>query len=147
MSMEITIGKLAVSLAVSSAAEEQQLMQIAEKAGYRYYKGRVGSMESEKIFAAIETAAKRRGLFQDIYREEHALYHSILDAFHGICRGEVALGSILRTAGLIFSIVRGPRIAGDYSDGEWLAVALYGTIGAPIKGFEHEAMGLGINHI
>lgn len=145
--MEITIGKVAVSLAVSNRDEEQQLMQIAEKVKYKYYKGRAGSMDSEKIFAAIETAAKRRGLIKEQYREEHALYHSILDAFHGICRGEVALGSILRSAGLIFSIVRGPRIAGDYSDGEWLAVALYGTIGAPIKGFEHEAMGLGINHI
>lgn len=145
--MEITIGKVAVSLAVSNRDEEQQLMQIAEKVKYKYYKGRAGSMDSEKIFAAIETAAKRRGLIKEQYREEHALYHSILDAFHGICRGEVALGSILRSAGQIFSIVRGPRIAGDYSDGEWLAVALYGTIGAPIKGFEHEAMGLGINHI
>ena len=147
MSEQITIGKLAVHLAASNAREEQQLMQLAEKAGYQYYKGRVGSMDSEKIFAAIETAAKRRRLVEDQYREEHALYHSILDAFHGVCRGELALGSILRTAGLIFSIVRGPRVAKDYSDGDWLAVALYGTIGAPIKGFEHEAMGLGINHI
>lgn len=147
MSKQITIGKLAVSLAVSDTGEEQHLIQIAEKVNYKYYRGRAGSMDSEKIFAAIETAAKRRGLIKEQYREEHALYHSILDAFHGICRGEVALGSILRSAGLIFSIVRGPRIAGDYSDGEWLAVALYGTIGAPIKGFEHEAMGLGINHI
>ncbi len=147
MSGQITIGKMAVSLAVSTTDEEQRLLQIAEKYVYKYYKGRAGSMDSEKIFAAIETAAKRRGLVHEKYREEHALYHSILDAFHGICRGEVALGSILRTAGLVFSIVRGPRIAGDYSDGEWLAVALYGTIGAPIKGYEHEAVGLGINHI
>lgn len=100
-----------------------------------------------KDLAAVETAAKRRGLIQNQYREEHALYHSILDAFHGVCRGELALGSILRSVGLIFSVVRGPRMAGDYSDGEWLAVALYGNIGAPIKGFEHEVMGLGINNI
>ena len=32
-------------------------------------------------------------------------------------------------------------------EGEWVAVALYGTIGAPVKGSEHEAIGLGINHI
>jgi hut operon positive regulator len=149
VSGEITIGKLAVLLAASSAGdEEQQLMRMAEKADYKYFKGRVGSMDPQKIFAAIETAAKRRALvLDDQYREEHALYHSILDAFHGVCRGEVALGSILRSAGLLFSIVRGPRLARDYADGEWLAVALYGTIGAPIKGFEHEAMGLGISHI
>jgi len=150
MSGQITIGKLAVLLAVSSAGEEEQrAMEVAEKADYKYFKGRVGSMDPEKIFAAVETAAKRRNIIMalDQYREEHALYHAILDAFQGVCRGEVALGSILRSAGLLFSIVRGPRIARNYSDGEWLAVALYGTIGAPIKGFEHEAMGLGINHI
>lgn len=148
MSGKITIGKTAVLLAVSGAGEEEQrVMRIAEKADYKFFKGRVGSMDPEKIFAAVETAAKRRDMIGDQYREEHALYHSIHDAFQGVCRGEVALGSVLRTAGLIFSIVRGPRFARDYSDGEWLAVALYGTIGAPIKGFEHEAVGLGINHV
>lgn len=147
MGTDLTIGKLAVLLVVSTPEEEQQLLQVAVRAGYRIYQGRAGSMDPQKIFAAVETAAKRRGLIGDQYREEHALYHSILDAFHGVCRGEVALGSILRSAGLIFAVVRGPRMAGDYSDGEWLAVALYGTIGAPIKGYEHEVMGLGINHI
>ncbi|MCJ7806800.1 MAG: transcriptional regulator, partial [Clostridia bacterium] len=29
----------------------------------------------------------------------------------------------------------------------WLAVVLYGTIGAPIKGYEHETIGLGLNHL
>ena len=147
MGGKITIGKLAVLLAASDPDEEDELFQIAEKVGYKFYKGKAGSMDSEKIFAAVETAAKRRGLVQEQYREEHAIYHALLDAFHGVCRGELALGSILRSAGLVFSIVRGPRIAEDYSDGEWLAVALYGTIGAPFKGYEHEVMGLGINHI
>ena len=138
MSDTITIGKLSVLLALSSESEEKELYDRGEKLGYKLFKGRAGSMDGEKIFAAVETAAKRRGLVENQYREEHALYHSILDAFHGVCRGELALGSILRSVGLMFSVVRGPRLAGDYSDGEWLAVALYGTIGAPIKGFEHE---------
>lgn len=141
------IGKLAVYLAVSSEEDEKQLLREAEGLGFKVCKGRVGSMESGKIFAAVGTAAKRADLVHSQYREEHALYHSVLDAFHGVCRGQLALGSILRTAGLAFSIARGPRLSGDYSDGEWLAVALYGTIGAPIKGYEHEVMGLGINHI
>lgn len=141
------IGKLAVLLVVSSGEDEQRLLKQAEEAGFKVCKGRVGSMEAEKIFAAVETAAKRNGLVQPLYREEHALYHAVLDAFHGVGRGQIALGSILRSAGLVFSVVRGLRLAGDYSDGEWLAVALYGTIGAPIKGYEHEVMGLGINHV
>ncbi len=147
LSDEMTIGKLAVLLAASTNDEESGLFKKGEELGYKLFKGRVGSMDGEKIFAAVETAAKRRGIIQNQYREEHALYHSILDAFHGVCRGELALGSILRSVGLIFSVVRGPRIAGDYSDGEWLAVALFGNIGAPIKGFEHEAIGMWINHI
>ncbi|MEW6661060.1 MAG: HutP family protein [Bacillota bacterium] len=147
MSNIIGIGKLAVLLVVSSGEDEQRLFKQAEEAGFKVCKGRVGSMEAEKIFAAVETAAKRNGLVQPLYREEHALYHAVLDAFHGIGRGQLALGSILRSVGLVFSIARGPRISEDYSDGEWLAVGLYGTIGAPVKGYEHEAMGLGINHI
>ena len=64
-----------------------------------------------------------------------------------LAEGRLVWEMYCRTAGLTFSIVRGPRILGDDSDGEWIAVALYGNMGAPIKGFEHEVMGLGINPI
>jgi hypothetical protein len=30
---------------------------------------------------------------------------------------------------------------------EWLSVCIYGTIGAPQKGFEHDVLGFGYNHI
>lgn len=60
---------------------------------------------------------------------------------------EVGLGNVLRTVGLVFSIVRGPIILGDTSDGEWVAVVLYGNIGAHIRGYEHEVIGLGINPV
>ncbi|MFZ5647469.1 MAG: HutP family protein [Bacillota bacterium] len=141
------IGKTAVMLATSSGEDEKRLIRQAEDAGFKVCKGRVGSVGPEKIFAAVETAAKRNDLIKALYREEHALYHCVLDALHGVCRGQLALGSILRTAGLMFSILRGPRMTGDTSDGQWLAVSLYGTIGAPVKGYEHEAIGLGINHV
>ena len=50
-----------------------------------YGKGKVGSMELQKIAAAIETSAKRQGLINpDIYREMHALYHAIIEALHGV---------------------------------------------------------------
>ncbi|MFS1511050.1 hut operon transcriptional regulator HutP [Chengkuizengella sp. SCS-71B] len=109
--------------------------------------GKVGTMDSQKIVAAIETAAKNNGMIDgDIYRETHALYHAIIEALHGITRGQLSIGSVLRTVGLRFSIVRGNPYE-KQQEGEWIAVALYGTIGAPIKGLEHETMGLGINHI
>ncbi len=104
-------------------------------------------MAAEKIVAAIETAVAREGLLKDIYRNEHSLYHAVIEAIYGVCRGQLELGNLLRTVGLNFAVVRGLRCPEETTDGEWLAVALYGTIGAPKKGFEHEVCGLGVNHL
>lgn len=142
-----SIGRVAILLALSSERNINEIKGKAEEKGYRVYRGCVGSMDSSKIFASIETAAKKVGLIELTYREEHSIYHSILEAYTAICRGQEGLGTILRTAGLVFSIVRGPRIAGDYNDGEWIAIVLYGNMGAPTKGYEHEVIGLGINPV
>ncbi|CVK20858.1 Hut operon positive regulatory protein [Sporomusa sphaeroides DSM 2875] len=143
----MSLGKAAVLLVLHSGAEEAEFLQQGIQGRYRTFKGKVGSMDSSKIFASVETAAKREGLIGDNYREEHALYHSILEAYHGICRGHVGLGNVLRSAGLLFSVIRGPKAPGSDDDGDWIAVALYGYMGAPMKGFEHEVLGLGMNPI
>jgi len=142
------IGKAAVMLAFLGDTEEgKAMMQSIENMGFTATIGKVGSMDSQKILAAVETAAKKNGLINpDLYREEHALYHALMEALSGVGRGVVAFGTLLRTVGLTFSIVRG-RTSESPAEGEWLAVAFYGTIGAPVKGLEHEALGLGINHI
>ncbi|MED3647072.1 hut operon transcriptional regulator HutP [Halalkalibacterium halodurans] len=139
------IGQLAILLAVS---EEPGIVEASIlSSDYQSCIGRVGSMESNKIVAAIETAAKKNGFIREgVYREAHALYHAIIEALHGVTRGQVQLGSFQRTVGLRFTIVRGKPYK-EEAEGEWIAVALYGTIGAPIKGQEHETIGLGINHI
>lgn len=136
-----TIGRVAL-LAV--LAEDPQAV-VSRATGYRVVLGHVGTMDVQKIIAAVETAARREGLIGPEYAEEHALYHATLDALHGIGRGQIALGTLLRTVGLRFALVRGPRLPGDRTS--WLAVALYGTIGQPVKGMEHEAAGLGIYHV
>ncbi len=142
------IGKKAIMYALAEGDLEKQLKTKGEENGFKLIKGKVGSMNTEKIFAAVETAAQREGLIRkDYYRDTHALYHAILDAFVGICRGQLGLGNMLRTVGLIFTVVRGPRSIEQNEDGDWLAVVLYGTIGAPVKGYEHETIGLGINHL
>lgn len=121
----------------------EELIQL----GWTFCKGKVGSMDGQKIVAAVETAAKNNGIVKsDIYRESHALYHAIIEAISGVTRGNNQFGTLLRTVGLQFSIVRGNPYMAE-AEGEWIAVALYGTIGAPVKGLEHEAIGLGINHI
>ncbi len=143
------IGKSAVLLALYGNDQSifPTLLNRLEQLGYRTVTGKVGSMEVQKVVAAIETASKKNGMISEaIYREEHALYHAIMEALHGITRGQVELGNVLRTVGLRFAVVRGnPYVKPE--EGEWLAVALYGTIGAPVKGLEHEAIGLGINHL
>ncbi|SDD86967.1 HutP family protein [Sporomusa acidovorans] len=143
----ISLGKMAVLLVVVTGEAEAAMQKQGKEFGYTLCKGKVGSMDSAKIFAAVETAAKKEGLVDQRYREEHALYHSVLEAYNGMCRGQDGLGTILRSAGLLFSIVRGNKLPGNTSDGEWIAVALYGNMGAPIKGYEHEVLGLGMNPI
>jgi hut operon positive regulator len=136
-----TIGRVAL-LAV--LADDPRPI-LAGANGYRSVAGRVGTMELEKVIAAVETAATREGLISAEYAEEHALYHAIIEALHGVGRGQLALGTLLRTVGLRFTVVRGPRLPGDPTT--WIAVALYGTIGQPVKGNEHEVVGLGIVHL
>ena len=143
------IGKLAVLLAVLQDHPWRETVerQLIEE-GYRYTIGRIGAMDMMKVIAAMETAAKNNGIIDsDSYHEVHSVYHAIIEALKGVGRGEVQLGNILRTVGLTFSIVRGRYVGSVEHRGEWIAVAVYGTIGAPKKGFEHETIGFGFNHI
>ncbi|WP_025026860.1 hut operon transcriptional regulator HutP [Caldalkalibacillus mannanilyticus] len=142
------IGRNAILLAIQGQSEgDSPFLEALVSQGCRYCQGKVGSMDAHKVVAAIETAAKKQGVIRtDVYRETHALYHAIMEGLHGITRGQIQLGTVLRTVGLNFSVVRGRPYTNE-DEGEWIAVAVYGTIGAPVKGLEHEAIGLGINHI
>lgn len=145
LSQDFRIGRHAILLLLSEDSSEQ--LEKLSQMNWKGCTGKVGSMDAQKIVAAIETAAKKNGIIQsDVYRESHALYHAILEALHGVTRGQVQLGSILRTVGLSFAVLRGNPYDNP-EEGDWIAVSLYGTIGAPVKGSEHETIGLGINHI
>ncbi len=139
------IGKLAVLL---TTLEEEELAPFEKQLeDVDFCLGRAGSMNMQKVISAVETAAKRQQIISEIvYRETHSLYHAILEALEGVTRGQIAIGDMMRTVGLKFAVVRGKPYDRD-GEGEWIAVAFYGTIGAPVKGLEHETMGLGINHI
>lgn len=140
------IGRLSVLLLLHESEESQQISRL-ERDGWKVCLGRVGSMDAHKVVAAIETASKKSGVIQsEGYRESHALYHATMEALHGVTRGEMLLGSALRTVGLKFAVLRGNPYESE-AEGDWIAVSLYGTIGAPIKGLEHETFGVGINHI
>ena len=140
------IGKNAMLLLLTERSEEDWNRHFNEL-NWSYCTGRIGSMDSQKIVAAIETAAKRSDIVrEDLYRDMHALYHAIMEALTGVTRGHAQLGEVLRTVGLSFAVVRGTPYPRE-EEGEWIAVALYGTIGAPVKGLEHETIGLGIKHM
>ena len=142
------IGRLTILLLISSEEKEKELLKKTSGLGYKICIGKAGTMESSKIIAAIETAAKREGIFHaDDYRGEHALYHTALNALKGFCRGEIGIGNFLRTTGVKFVVLKGPLDTIRSDLGEWVSVGIYGMIGAPIKGFEHEAIGLEINTI
>lgn len=140
------IGKIALLMALNDGDMESMQKYYASK-NYVVFKGQAGSMDAKKIVAAIETAASREDIIRENYHEEHALYHAIIEALSGYCRGQVVLGEVLRSAGLTFTIVRGTLIEDDPSSGNWIAVVLYGHIGSPRRGFEHEAVGMGIQPI
>lgn len=142
---EHRIGRHAALLVLTD--DSREWTEMYNERNWKSCTGKVGSMDSQKVVAAIEVAAKQQGVItSDVYRESHALYHAIMEALHGITRGQVQLGSVMRTVGLRFAVVRGNPYENE-AEGEWLAVAIYGTIGAPVKGLEHETLGLGINHI
>ncbi|WP_026672781.1 hut operon transcriptional regulator HutP [Alkalihalobacterium bogoriense] len=139
------IGRHAILLLLSDESDEE--LTKLKQSGWSGCIGKVGSMEAHKVVAAIETAAKNNHVIESgIYRESHALYHAIIEALHGVTRGQVQLGSVHRTVGLRFAVLRGNPYD-NQAEGDWIAVSLYGTIGAPVKGSEHETIGLGINHI
>ena len=142
------IGKLTILLLISSEQEEKELFKKISNLGYKVCLGKVGTMDSKELIAAIETTAKREEIFSaGCYRDEHVVYHTILSALKGLCRGEIGIGNFLRTVGVKFVVLRGPIDTSQSDLGEWISVGIYGTIGAPIKGFEHEAIGLEINTI
>lgn len=142
---EHRIGRHATLLLLMG--ETHELEESTKHLNWKSCLGKVGSMDSQKVVAAIEIAAKQQGIIQEnLYRESHALYHAIMEALHGVTRGQMQLGSVMRTVGLRFAVVRGNPYVEEV-EGEWLAVAIYGTIGAPVRGLEHETLGLGINHI
>ena len=140
-----TIGKTAIMIALAAEDERLKLLEKGREEGLRICTGRVGTMNAEKVIAAVMTAGKRDGLWDEAnFAEEHALYGAVVESLSGVCRGQLVVSEALRTVGLSFAIVRGQMIEGK---GDWVAVCLYGTIGAPIRGFEHETVGLGLNHI
>ena len=144
------LGKIAVLLALAEEDEEQVVTELIKKRGYTFVKGHVGTMDPKKIFSSIEVGAIKEGIIQNYYHDEHALYHATLEALNGYFRGQIGLESVLRSTGLTYSIVRGNLQYDEKSTTStkpWIAICLYGKIGSPRKGFEHDAIGLGVNSI
>mgnify|MGYP000887005404 CR=1 FL=1 len=111
----------------------------------RVQTGKVGTLKTADIFGSIITAAKKGGIIDDTYREEHAAYVAVKEAMYGVGRGNSSFGDVLRTISLRFAVARGPLANNE--KGDWIAVGLYGTIGSMMRGHEHEVAGMGITPI
>ena len=144
---ELTIGKTALLLSILKEDNDNSdhiLRQLLKGTKYKTVTGNVGAMSINKIIATIHTAAIRENAINDSLVANHALYHATYECMLSLLRGQAILGELFRTAGLRYAVVVG-NLYGD--EGEWIAVAMYGTIGAPIRGNEHEGFGFGICHI
>lgn len=139
MNMAQAPGKIALELVL--ADEPSHLLKTLGP-GCTACTGKTGSADVKKILASIETIALREGIVSENIAELHAFYHAAYDCVLGLLKGDLAAGSLMRTVGLRFSVVRSP----DCDGRPWVAVAMYGTIGSLMKGKEHEAAGLGVCH-
>lgn len=111
---------------------------------YRAAIGRVGTMDTQDIYAAVLAVAERAKLLDPGLNDAHALYHATHDALTGILRDPAGLTPTLRTTALLFAILRGPRLLEVRDERDWIAVAMFGSIGVPRPAWEHDAVGLGI---
>ena len=114
---------------------------------YRAAIGRVGTMDTQDIYASVLTVAERAKLLDPGLNDAHALYHATHDALMGILRDPGGLGPTLRTTALVYAILRGPRKLELRGERDWIAVAMFGSIGAPRPAWEHDAVGLGVYNL
>jgi hut operon positive regulatory protein len=119
------IGKLTISLLISSGLEEEKNLKKIKDLGYKVMCRQSWCHENDIIIAAIETAARRELIYRKeiSYREEHALYHAIIEALKGLCRGEIG-GDLLKSIGIKFVILRGPLEINRNNLGEWMSVGI-----------------------
>lgn len=114
---------------------------------YRAAIGRVGTMDTQDVYASVLTVAERAKLLDPGLNDAHALYHATHDALLGILRDPAGLGPTLRTTALVYAILRGPRKLELRGERDWIAVAMFGSIGAPRPAWEHDAVGLGVYNL
>ncbi len=69
MSQNIAIGKAAILLATLSENELELLSPALDN--IKYCLGQVGSMNMQKVISAVETAAKRNGLYTLVCIAKH----------------------------------------------------------------------------
>ena len=62
------IGRMAMLLAL---ADENESPVLSIPKGWKYCTGKVGSMNSQKVVAAMETAAKSNKLLKQTFTEKH----------------------------------------------------------------------------
>ena len=130
---------------VMDVVEGAEIMPVSGP--YRAAIGRVGTMDGQDVYASVLTVAERAKLLDPGLNDAHALYHATHDALQGIVRDPAGLGPTFRTVSLVYAILRGPRKLELRGERDWIAVAMFGSIGVPRPAWEHDAAGLGIYNL
>lgn len=134
-SKDMTIGRAAVLLSVSSSREEETALKeyFEKKTGYRCAVTEVGGKTGEfkeKIIHSVIGAALNCGVIDKESKQVHALLHATMEAENGILVDSVVNVNLAVKIGIV-------------SDDDWIAVSMFGQSGAHFL-TSHERAGFGL---
>ncbi len=136
---KMSIGRVAMMLAMTESrdAEEECKMSIMADGSFRKpvateVSGTLNDFKQKVVKNAV-TASIHTNVIEDNPRQIHAVVHAVLEASNGVLIAAMANPSIKVKTAIV-------------SDGEWVAVAMYGVTALHIQS-NHERAGLGIMHL
>lgn len=132
-----TIGRSALILAMTEdRKEEERIKEWLRASNYNVVATEVtGTLEEfkQKVVKNSLTAATQTKVIKEDMREQHALVHAVMEAANGILVSHLANPSLKVKVGIV-------------SDGQWVAVAMFGYAALSIP-TNHERAGLGFMHL
>jgi hut operon positive regulator len=129
-------GKVAILLAMSTRAHEEQLLEYFRSLGYKCGVTETGGMRQEiekKINSSMIGMGLNLGILRKNKSDVHAAVHAVIEACNGLLLHTPNMGSY----SLKIALVRKCR---------WLTVAIYGHSAAHSL-TNHERIGMGTMHI
>lgn len=132
-----TVGRSALLLAMTEERSgEERVKEWLCACGYNAVATEVSGPLDEfkqKLIKNALTAAIQKKVIKEDPKHQHALVHAVMEAVNGVLISHLANPSLKMKVGIV-------------SDGEWLAVALFGYAALSVP-TNHERVGLGYMHL